>query len=100
MTGMVHGFKGHPAGHCPIAYYSCHSVLFPGKVPGYGHTQGYRYGSAAVTSGKGVMLRFIRPWEAAYPTVFSDMLKKIPPAGDNLVYVALVTYIPYNFIHG
>ena len=100
MRDVVEGLIGDPAGEGRITGQTDDMLLTAPHVPGGCHAQGGRKGGARVTSAEAVVLTFASEHEAVQPAGLPDGVKPIPPAGEELVDVGLVTDIENEVIRG
>src|ERR1044071_531319 len=96
---MIQGFECHPAGESAVANNG--HVLLVGESFVFGsggHTQGCGDRRGGVTDAKGIEDAFRHFWEAGNAAVGAIGEESVPAAGEDLVAVGLVTYIPHDLV--
>jgi len=94
VPGVVQGLVRHATGKTAVADNGHHVIVVTGKVAGQGHTQGRRYGGAAVAGIEDVVRALISIGKTRQAPVPAQGGKTLFSPGEQLVHIALVPHIP------
>jgi hypothetical protein len=97
---MIEGLDSQAPGESTIADDSNYMMMLTRQVSSERHTQGSRDGCAGMTSTKDIVRALSPICESGEASILSDAWELLPPPRQKLVHVALMSYIPHNFIGG
>mmetsp|Transcript_9804 Transcript_9804/g.59680 ORF Transcript_9804/g.59680 Transcript_9804/m.59680 type:complete len:356 (+) Transcript_9804:959-2026(+) len=93
-SGIVECLVRHSSSDCPVSDHSNDFVVLVFEVPTHCHAKPSTNAGAAVSSTERIILRLGTLGEPGQSMGLTDGGHTIPPAGQDLVWVSLVAYIP------
>jgi len=94
MTSMGQRFKCHPAGDGTITDNGYSLALYALLLGSKRHAQGSGYTGGRVAHAKGVIGTLVPFWKSRKATGSAQIVHFLHASGQNLVWVALVAYVP------
>ena len=98
MADLVEGFQGGPAGQASVPDDGDDVVVLLLPVPGHRHAQGGREGRRGVAGIERVMRALLAAGKTEQSIEETEAAEPVPPAGEDLVGVALVTDVPDELV--
>ena len=100
VADLVEGLEGRPARQASVADDGDDVEVLLLLVPGHGHAQGGRQGRRGVAGVEDVVRALLTGGEAEQAVEEAEAAEPVPPAGEDLVGVALVADVPDELVPG